>query len=354
MPGIDRILAIDVGGGTQDILLYEADKPIENCVKLVLPSRTAILGARVRAATEQGRPVFLTGSLMGGGPVKGALKKHIAAGLSVYSTPQAAKTLRDNVDHVREMGVRIVNDVSDIESGPDLQGLVTLPTCDVDLIALDDALARFDVALPDTYAVAVQDHGESLEGSNRKFRFELWRRFVETGGLLTDLVYRDIPPAFTRMKAVQDDLPGAVLMDTGSAAVWGALCDEQVETRREEGVVIVNIGNQHCLAVLVRGKRVLGLFEHHSAMMTTEKLAAYIDRLRRGDLTNEEIFEDRGHGCYIRSDLPGEGFEFVAVTGPQRYLAMGLGCYLAAPYGDMMLSGCFGLVEALKTVAAPD
>jgi len=342
MHGTDRILAIDVGGGTQDILLYEADKPIENCVKLVLPSRTAMLAARVRAATEAGRPVFLTGNLMGGGPLKSALKKHIAAGLDVYSTPRAGKTFRDNLDQVRQMGILIEDEP------PVLENLLTLHTCDVDVAALSDALGRFDVTIPDTYAVAVQDHGESLHGSNRKFRFDLWRRFLEAGGLLTDLVYADVPPAFTRMKAVQADLPDAVLMDTGAAAVWGAFCDGQVEARRDEGVVIVNVGNQHCLAVLVQQEQVWGLFEHHTAMMSPVKVADYVDRLRTGNLTNDEVFDDRGHGCSIRDDLPNAPFDFVAVTGPRRDLAADLGYYLAVPHGDMMLSGCFGLVEGLK------
>ena len=43
MMTIDRLLAIDVGAGTQDILLFESRKPIENCVKLVLPSMSAIV-----------------------------------------------------------------------------------------------------------------------------------------------------------------------------------------------------------------------------------------------------------------------------------------------------------------------
>src|SRR3712207_666800 len=59
-----RILAIDVGAGTQDVLLYESDKTPENCVKLVLPSQTQIVGRRIRAATAIGRPVHLTGTLM--------------------------------------------------------------------------------------------------------------------------------------------------------------------------------------------------------------------------------------------------------------------------------------------------
>lgn len=340
-----RIVAVDVGGGTQDILIYEADKPIENCVKLVLPSRTAILGARVEAATEAGRPIFFGGNLMGGGPVKGALKKHVAAGLAAYATPRSAKTFNDSLDRVREMGVEIVDDA------PDVVDLLRLETRDVDLAGLAEALRPFDVTLPEACAVAVQDHGESLTGSNRKFRFELWRRFLEAGGLLTDLVYQDVPPPFTRMRAVQDDMPGAVLMDTGAAAVWGALCDEHVEAHRDEGVVIANIGNQHCLAVLVQGERIWGLFEHHSVLMTPAKLVDFVDRLRAGTLTNEEVFEDRGHGCLVRPDLPLGAFDLVAVTGPQRYLAMGLGYYLAVPHGDMMLSGCFGLVAGFKAVA---
>jgi hypothetical protein len=37
----------------------------------------------------------------------------------------------------------------------------------------------------------------------------------------------------------------------------------------------------------------------------------------------------------------------MAITGPRRQLAEGLG-YFAAPNGDMMLSGCFGLVAAVR------
>ena len=33
-----RILAIDVGTGTQDIMIYDTTKELENAIKLVLPS----------------------------------------------------------------------------------------------------------------------------------------------------------------------------------------------------------------------------------------------------------------------------------------------------------------------------
>jgi uncharacterized protein (DUF1786 family) len=339
----DRILAIDVGAGTQDILLWEAGQPMENNVKLVLPSWTQVLARRVKQATQDGRPVFLTGNLMGGGPVVGAMKRHLQAGYAVYATPRAALTIRDSLDQVRERGYTVVDEP------PDAPELLTLRTRDVDLEALAGALAPFDVTVPEMVAVAVQDHGECLEGSNRAFRFGLWREFVESGGSLLDLVYRRPPACYTRMLAVQGDAPGAVLMDTGPAALWGILEDERAGAHRGEGFILVNLGNQHTLGVLLRGERILGLFEHHTVLMTPRKLQELVESLRAGTLTHEQVFDDHGHGAFVGPEYsPGDGFDFVAVTGPQRHLVAGLDYYPAAPYGDMMLTGSFGLVAATR------
>jgi uncharacterized protein (DUF1786 family) len=339
----ERILAVDVGAGTQDILLWEAGQPMENNVKLVLPSWTTILARRVQEATRAGRPLFLTGNLMGGGPVVSAMKRHLRAGYPVYVTPRAALTIRDNLDQVRERGYTLVDEA------PDLPNLLVLYTHDVDLAALEAALAPFSVTVPETVAVAVQDHGECLIGSNRQFRFRLWQEFVETGGQMINLVYSEPPPCYTRMRAVQQDVPGAVLMDTGPAALWGILEDPKSAAHSTEGLILVNIGNQHTLGVLLSGERVVGLFEHHTVLMTAEKLDRLVAKLRAGTLSNAEVYEDHGHGAFISSDYtPGAGFDFVAVTGPRREMAAELGYYLAAPYGDMMLTGCFGLVSATQ------
>jgi len=32
-----RILAVDIGTGTQDILLFDSSKRVENCVKMIMP-----------------------------------------------------------------------------------------------------------------------------------------------------------------------------------------------------------------------------------------------------------------------------------------------------------------------------
>jgi Uncharacterized protein conserved in archaea len=43
-----KILAIDVGTGTQDIMLYDSHDSMENAVKMVLPSPTKIMAKRIR------------------------------------------------------------------------------------------------------------------------------------------------------------------------------------------------------------------------------------------------------------------------------------------------------------------
>ena len=346
----DRVLAIDVGAGTQDVLLWEADQAMENNVKLILPSWTTVLARRVKQATEEERPIFLAGNLMGGGPIVSAMKRHLRAGYPVYTTPRAALTIRDNLDQVRERGYTVL---ATDEEPPDDADVLTLHTRDVDRDVLADALAPFDLTIPETFAVAVQDHGRCLEGSNRRFRFRLWRDFVDGGGRIDDLVYRTPPDCYTRMLAVQRDVPGAILMDTGPAALWGILEDERAAAHQDDGFILVNVGNQHTLGVLLRGERILGLFEHHTVLMDGRKLLRLVDGLRAGALSNDEVYADHGHGAYVHPDyVPADGFDFVAVTGPQRHLAENLGYYHAAPYGDMMLTGCFGLVAAARRLLA--
>ena len=82
---------------------------------------------------------------------------------------------------------------------------------------------------------------------------------------------------------------------------------------------------------------------------------AKLDRLlgdfASGTLTHEEVFADHGHGALIYAADPyplGEGEYDVVITGPRRNLMResALRTYFAAPFGDMMLTGCFGLLAA--------
>ncbi len=342
MVDTSRILAIDIGGGTQDVLLYDDSQPVENSVQLILPAPTVVVAGRIRRATAAGRPVFLTGDLMGGGACASALKRHIRAGLAAYATPQAALTIRDNLDEVRSRGIQIA------EASPDATA-VTIETHDLDLEHLRAALAPYDVDLPATTAVAVQDHGQCLSGRNRVLRFRLWREFITAGGDLLRLVYPTPPPQFTRMAAIHAACPGTILMDTAAAAIWGALQDAQVAAARDAGFVALNIGNQHILGALVQGTRIWGLFEHHTMLVDRSKLQALVQGLVEGTLADADLLADNGHGAAIDPAYrPWRHTPLVAVTGPRRALAQGLPYCQAAPHGDMMLAGAFGLVAAVR------
>lgn len=338
-----RILAMDIGGGTQDIILYEEGKSPENFIKLVLPSPTTIVAQKINRATKEKKGIHLTGTIMGGGRSVRAIKEHLRQGLPVTAEPEAAKTIRDDLEKVKNMGITLR------DSPPEGEDAVLIHTRDVDLEALSRAMEPYLVELPQEFAVAVQDHGEAPQGvSDRHFRFEYWKQFLEEGGSLFDLAYLSPPPQMTRMQAVQKTAPGALVMDTCAAAIWGSLLDETIRQEHPKGVVLVNIGNQHTFAALTKEYRIYGLFEHHTGLMNPDKLFRLIGKLRRLELTNEEIFEDGGHGCYIHPDAP-LSFNYVGITGPRRCLAQELGFHGVNPHGDMMMTGCFGLLEARKT-----
>ncbi len=336
----ERILAIDIGAGTMDTLVYDPGEPMENAVQLVLPSATALAGRRIAAAREQHKPVFLHGNLMGGYHTTNAVWAHLQARLPVYATETAARTVHDDLDLLRGRGIVITEDPP--------TGTVAIEFRDVDLPRLERTLAAYDVTLPETIAIAAQDHGFSPKASNRLFRFEHWRRFLTAGSTLADHIWRTPPAYLTRLVAIQRDAPGAIVADTGPVAVLGALEDERVAAAARDGACIVNIGNQHVLGLLVRGEALFGVMEHHTESVDTPKVARLIARLVSGAITHDEVFVDDGHGALVLDDYRKlDPFSFVAITGPNRRLAKDLRWYEAAPHGAMMLSGCFGLVRGI-------
>ena len=63
-----RILAIDVGTGTQDIMIYDTEKELENSIKIVLPSPHLYISQKMR---EIENDIYFEGEIMGGGKIKG-------------------------------------------------------------------------------------------------------------------------------------------------------------------------------------------------------------------------------------------------------------------------------------------
>jgi uncharacterized protein (DUF1786 family) len=343
-----RILAIDVGTGTQDILVLEAGTVVENAVQLIMPSPTALLAERVKQATADRVDLVLTGVTMGGGPDHWAVEAHLKAGLKVYATPDAARTFDDDLDRVAAMGVRIV------DSPDGANGARPLELRDFYLAELMEALRAFGVSTAfDAVGVAVFDHGAAPPAvSDRRFRFDYLREQVERGTGLEGFGFlaAEIPARMTRMQAVAGSWTGTeplFLMDTGPAAILGALDDAVVAA--SDPVSVVNLGNFHTIAAVLDERRIVGLFEHHTGELTRPKLEQYLDQLATGALSNDRVFDDMGHGALelgANARLPTR----LAITGPRRGLLDGsrLHPHLAVPHGDMMLAGCFGLLRALS------
>src|SRR5258707_4559649 len=105
-----RVLAIDVGTGTQDILLFESRRTIENNFKLVMPSPTVIVAERIKRATAAGEPLLLTGVTMGGGPCHWAARDHALAGHRVVVSEEAARTFDDDLSQGEKMGFEVVSE----------------------------------------------------------------------------------------------------------------------------------------------------------------------------------------------------------------------------------------------------
>jgi len=385
-----RVLAVDIGTGTQDILLFDSQQPIENALQLIVPSPTQIAAGRIRAATRHGDPVVVTGVLSGGGPCHWALEDHLKAGLPAFATAEAAATFDDDLESVERMGVTLV---SDDEAARTNGSRVVLR--DLDLDAIRSAFAAFDVDTRfDGLALACLDHGAAPPGySDRLFRFEHMRRVVEARNDLRAFACLpdELPDYLTRARAVLaaagDGVP-AVFLDSGPAAALGALQDPQVAARDEQ--LVLNLGNMHALAFHLRGTEIVSLYEHHTGEVTAEQLVDFTRRLASGDLAHEEVFESKGHGVYYAGlsahpepvkgprshrhserrgaarrisassgrtagrrapsspEAPQGDVPLVAVTGPRRAKLRGsaLDPYFAVPHGDMMVSGCFGLLWA--------
>jgi uncharacterized protein (DUF1786 family) len=296
---------------------------------------------------------------MGGGPSHWAAEDHVKAGYQVYATPDAARTFNDDLDFIRESGIELLSE-DEIAALPETVERIELRDFDFDSVAA--AFANFGVSLDDLAAVAVAvfDHGNAPAGySDRQFRFDYLEERMSINKQLHNFAFLrdDVPPIMTRLQAVVDsavdvDAP-LVVMDTAPAAVLGATFDPVIRTK--DRIVIANVGNFHTLAFRLGQEGIEGVFEHHTGLVDVEKLDKLLIALADGSLVHADVFNDHGHGALIYDPRPldlSKGSFGVGVTGPRQstMLASALRPHFAAPFGDMMLAGCYGLLSAVGGV----
>jgi uncharacterized protein (DUF1786 family) len=327
-----KILAVDIGTGTQDIFLYDSRLALENGLRLVLPSPTMIIHRRLQQATRSRQAVLLSGVIMGGGPSAWAAEAHTRAGLALYATPDAARSFNDDLAAVAQMGIQIV---SDDEAAQLPQSVVRLEMRDFDFDAISQVFSSFSVSLSDLNAVAVAvfDHGNAPAGvSDRQFRFDYLDDRIRSQNRLSAFAYpgSQVPPFLTRLQAVVSSAVNVnapiIVMDTAPAAVLGSLYDPLVAKR--ERLIIANIGNFHTLAFRLGPRGIEGVFEHHTGFLNRDILEGLLRSMAAGTLTHAEVFQGNGHGAllYDPQPLPLTSSDFnIAVTGPRRSMLAGCG-----------------------------
>ena len=340
-----KILAIDIGAGTQDILFFNDNDTIENSIKLVLPSPPVIISKVIKKSNKD---LYFNGDIMGGGKIKNYIIDHIGKGYNVAMEKQAAKTIKDDLKVVEAIGVELVEENS-YRNDSKFVNYSKITLEDVNIDELFSTIAKYDLDFSFDYiAVAVQDHGFSSKMGDRDFRFEKIREKLHKPLRVEDFGYINAPDYFSRMKAVERSLEGlnSVTMDSKFAAVCGACQDPNVA--KLNSYVVMDIGNGHTMAASIEDGHIQGVFEHHTSSLNPQKIEILIDKLVDATLTHFEVHDDNGHGAHMINPI--SNLEKVVVTGPRRSIIekTNLNYYNAAPGGDVMMTGPVGLIKTVE------
>jgi len=336
-----RILAIDIGAGTQDILLFDSRQRTENCISLVLPTPSKFFAEKLK--TIEGH-VYIHGDTIGGGSLGRAILRHLQKGYRVAMEESAAYSVRNDLDEVKSMGI-------EVGKKPEIDHFQELEIREVDLLVFEKFLSNFGEDLQvDVIAIAVQDHGVSPKGiSDRAFRFENMEKMLRRDNRPETFHFLEnsIPDHCLRMKSAvaavkRSSSVRVLVMDTAFSAVLGCLEETSGPS------LIVNVGNGHTIAALLIEKRIEGLYEHHTHELTPEKMEHDLRLFVRGELEGKKVFKESGHGAVTLKPLP--GVFPVIVTGPNRDLfrKTSFKFIYATPGGNTMMTGPMGLVRAAQ------
>lgn len=328
------VLCLDIGEETQKAILARPGKICPNWPAFVLPSQASLVAQRICELTLLKRGIWLHGDNMGGS-FRDAARAHIGAGLPLYATEKAAKSLHFNLEIVRRMGIQIA------ELCP--PQCVPLHLCDYNPEFWRAILRHASLPLPHMILAAVQDHGQE-EGSAQESRSRHWQKLLLKDPDPVNWIYESAPASMQRLKGLQASTGGPVA-DTGAAAILGAICDDMFFDRCcREGVTFVNAGNRHILAALVYKGKVFGIYEHHSDKREVKILLEDLDQFRKRWLPDEKVHSTGGLASIFGEAMEEAGdWKPTFILGPKRKMLKECGQFFA-PYGNMLFAGCYGLL----------
>jgi uncharacterized protein (DUF1786 family) len=347
---MSKFLMIDVGAGTMDILHYDTETDLH--YKTVVKSPVRYLAERVSRVAGK---LLVVGNEMGGGPITKALIER-ANEAEVVMSVSAAATLNHDLDKVRSWGLKVVED----ERAEDLrrsQNYTVITLGDLEPTRLEQIVKSFGVPFEfDAVAICAQDHGVPPPNiSHLDFRHNLFKACLADNPYPHTLLYSDkeVPDKMNRLKSVaQSALKLAAaeiyVMDSGMAAILGSSMDSLA--RGKKPVLLLDIATSHTVGAAMAGEEIAGFFEYHTQDITLEKLETLLYDLAEGKLSHRQILAEGGHGAFLRQAVGFSAIEAIIATGPKRKLVARsrLPIQFGSPWGDNMMTGTVGLLEALR------
>ncbi len=344
-----NILAIDIGAGTMDIMCYVPEEKMH--YKAVVKSPVRTMAADINATSGD---LLVTGAEMGGGPVTDALRLRTRSA-TVMATSSAAATLHHHPSRVEAMGIRIVDD-DRVEAMGRQPNYTRVELKDIDPVRIEQIVEGFGLPYEfDAVAVCAQDHGVAPPGvSHLDFRHQLFKERLDRAPYPHTLLYPadKLPPAFNRLKSIvaaAAQLPtrAVYVMDSGMAAILGAGQDLSVQDKQV--VMVLDIATSHTVAAVLNQGELWSSFEYHTHDITLPRLEQLLRDLADGNLDHTRILAEGGHGAYLRKAPGFDKIEAIVATGPKRRLMTPseLPITWGAPWGDNMMTGCVGLMEAM-------
>ena len=345
-----RFLMVDIGAGTMDILCYDTQTALHY---------KAVVKSPVRSVAEKAAAIpgnlIVTGGEMGGGPITELLKQR-ARESSVVMSSSAAATLHHNPQKIASWGIQIVEDdrADDFSKENGYQPLILK---DIEIGRLQRIVEVFGVPFKfDAVVLCAQDHGVPPTGeSHLDFRHNMFTRLLEKNPYPHTLLFEDseVPETLNRLRCIAKSarsLPTeeVYVMDSGMAAMLGGTMDGFAENRQHP--LILDVATSHTVGAAFEGDEIAGFFEYHTSDITLDRLEQLILALCEGQLDHGQVLREGGHGAFLRKSFGFDAADVIIATGPKRRLVKGsrLPMEYGAPFGDNMMTGTVGLLEALR------
>ncbi len=347
---MSQYLMVDIGAGTMDILYYDTETDLHY---------KAVVKSPVRSIAEKAAAIpgnlIVTGGEMGGGPITELLKQR-AREAHVVMSSSAAATLHHNPQKIISWGIDVVEDhrADDFSGDNNYQSLILE---DLEARRLQRIVEGFGVPFEfEAVVVCAQDHGVPPAGvSHLDFRHNMFTDLLALNPYPHALLFeaREVPETLNRLRCLAQSarfLPTeeVYVMDSGMAAMLGGTMD--VLARQKQHRLILDVATSHTVGAAFEDDEIAGFFEYHTSDITLERLEQLIQVLCEGKLAHSRVLREGGHGAFLRKHFGFDAIDVILATGPKRRLVNDsrLPMEFGAPYGDNMMTGTVGLLEALR------